>query len=139
MGRLSVYRFMVVSMAVILSVAFFAGRGMGGDGIDGPDAGFEEVGDICSDIAAEYEDARADIEDAELQDAKPHAGKMVYLSARLAAFAPARKHAEFKKYADKLKEQSLAMEEACIGYDQERAMAMVAEIRQTCHSCHGLY
>jgi hypothetical protein len=104
-----------------------------------PDTDYEEIEEICAELNVEYEEAREYIDEHEIQESREHVGRMVYLSAKLSAFAPSQRHDEFKEQADRLKEQCLELEQAVVGYDDNAAWNRVSEIRQTCHRCHDLY
>lgn len=133
MARFAVYVTCLGFIAVLTGCASHA------SGIAAPNMGFREVGAVCVLLEEDYVEADGHVRDREHSEAKECAGRMVYNSSRLAAFAPSERHDGFMEFAERLKGQSLDLEEACIGYDNERAMRVLADIRETCKGCHGLY
>jgi len=128
-----------VSLAFALIFVLAAAVYADSDSMRAPDIDNEEIGDICSELDEQYNEALDYIEEHELEDSKESVARMINLSSKLSALAPSQRHEEFKEQADLLREKCTELEKAVVGYDESAAWDKISEVRQACYGCHDLY
>jgi len=128
-----------VMVGLVVFLVFAAGVYADSDSMRAPDIDNEEIGDICSELDEQYNEALEYIDEHELEDSRESVARMINLSSRLSALSPSQRHEEFKEQADRLKDKCAELEQAVVGYDESAAWDKISEVRQACYGCHDLY